>query len=128
LLWQFWLKQTESLENKHEPWRLFTIEAVLIVCRSPKSRLVDHVCIAVNKDRLEKIAQELRNAPQRPLPEYAPSGKSHGETQFDFIIGEDNALTPRMDLNDPYKDEIVESVKAWLAEAKDVHFSDVSQA
>ena len=38
-LWRFWEKQTEA-DSKHEPWRLFTTEAVMLLCQSPKSRRV----------------------------------------------------------------------------------------
>lgn len=116
-LWRFWEKQVESLNNEHEPWRLFTVEAVLILCRSLKSRLVDHACVAIDKDRLQAIADEVRQVPQpHPIPEYADDGlhtaKKNGKTVFDFIQTEDSALSPKAtDVEDPYKQQILDVVK-----------------
>jgi protein-tyrosine phosphatase len=110
-LWRFWQKQLESFQNHHEPWRLFTVEAVMVLCQSPKSRRVDHACIVLGKNRLESIVQELRQVKQpHPIPEYAHdgihTGVGNGKTVADFIVTENAALTPKVELDDPYLREI----------------------
>ena len=108
-----WIKAMRT-NNANEPWRLFTVHAVLLLCRSPKSRLVDHACIAIGGN-LKKVCDELRAAGPRPIPAYAFDGvhvaggldKSKAAARADFIVNEDAVLTPKdEDINDPYKEEI----------------------
>lgn len=112
-LWRFWEKQLESSNNKHEPWRLFTVEAVMILCASPKSRCVDHACIVLGAGRLESIVNELQKVPQpHPIPAYAHDGQhtgvQNGKTVADFIFNEDAALSPKaVGIEDEYLEEIV---------------------
>jgi hypothetical protein len=113
-----WIKATRT-NNYHEPWRLFTVHAVLLLCRSPKSRLVDHACITFSGN-LQQVCDELRKAPQpHPTPAYAHDGlhtgvgigKSKAEARADFIVNEDAILTPKAPgIDDPYKQEICEAL------------------
>jgi hypothetical protein len=114
-----WIKATRT-NNEHEPWRLFTIRAVLLLCRSPKSRVVDHACFVIS-GRLQELYDELRKVPQpHPIPAYAHdglhtgvgSGKSKAEALADFIVREDAVLTPMAEgVDDPYKEEIFEALR-----------------
>jgi replication-associated recombination protein RarA len=115
VLWRFWVKQLESFRNRHEPWRLFTVEAVMVLCASPKSRRVDHACIVLHPTRIKSIVDELRTVKQpHPLPIYTHdgihTGVENGRTQADFILNEDAALTPKTDIEDPYKQLIVSAL------------------
>jgi hypothetical protein len=115
-----WIKATRS-NNPHEPWRLFTVHAVLLLCQSPKSRLVDHACITFSGN-LQQICDELRKAPQpQPTPAYAHDGlhtgvavgKSKAEARADFVLNEDAVITPKAeDIDDPYKAKILQSIRA----------------
>jgi hypothetical protein len=119
ILWKLWEKQTEA-DNKHEPWRLFTTEAVMLLCQSPKSRRVDHACIILS-GRVEQMVNELRTVPQpHPIPAYTHdglhTGTKNGKTLADFVIGEDAALSPRAeDIDDPYKREINAAIQSAAA-------------
>jgi hypothetical protein len=113
-----WLKATRT-NNDHEPWRLFTVHVVLLLCRSPKSRLVDHACITFSGN-LRQVCNELRAAGPRPIPAYAFDGvhvaggldKSKAEARADFIVNEDAVLTPKDEcIDDPYKEEIFEALR-----------------
>jgi hypothetical protein len=112
-LWRFWEKQTESANNRHEPWRLFTWDAVLRICRSPKCRIVDHIAQVIPHGKLAKIVKEFRETKKSRMviPAYGRDGIHDGGMRggilADFLINEDAALTPKADgIDDPYKREI----------------------
>jgi hypothetical protein len=118
-----WIKATRT-NNEHEPWRLFTVRAVLLLCRSPKSRLVDHACFVIS-GRLEQLCDELRKVPQpHPIQAYAHdglhtgvgAGKNKAPALADFIRNEDAVLTPKAEgIDDPYKEEIAGALREAAA-------------
>ncbi|MGA3177516.1 MAG: hypothetical protein ABSE19_09225 [Candidatus Acidiferrum sp.] len=114
--WRFWTKQMESFgRNHHEPWRLYTTECVMQLCKIPKSRRVDHAIIALSPRRIAAIVDELRTAKNFRLPAYASDGihTTNGNrlTQIGFILREDLALSPRADGEvDPYLQKILDAV------------------
>ena len=122
-----WIKATRT-NSKHEPWRLFTVHAVILLCQSPKSRLVDHACF-VTDGRLEKLLDEIRKEPQpHPIPAYAHDGlhtvagvgKSKAEATADFLVREDAVLSPRAeDVDDPYREEIFEALREARSAGKE---------
>lgn len=60
-LYLCWLEQRKKADVRHGPERLFLVHAVILLARSPKSRLVDHALIAFYE------AQR----PPRPIPDFA---------------------------------------------------------
>jgi hypothetical protein len=105
VLWRMWEKQTES-DSEGEPWRLFTVGAVLRLCTAPKSRVVDHACIWAGR-QLEKVIAEMKGTtwPQA-VPTYAL--ESHkGSLKAKFIRGEKAALSPAVDIDDVFEVEIL---------------------
>lgn len=113
--WRFWQKQVESLMRaKSEPHRLFTVTAVLYLCRSPKSRITDHAVIAINKERMQEIISEWRENP-RPLvlPPYVYDGihcSGPKKTEAEFILTENAVLQPRAEIDDPYIRQITSAL------------------
>lgn len=113
--WRFWTKQMESFgRNWHEPWRLFTTECVVLLCKFPKSRRVDHAIIALSPRRIAAIGDELRTVKNFRLPAYASDGihtTGNKMTLLGFILREDAALSPRADAEiDPYLQKILDAI------------------
>jgi replication-associated recombination protein RarA len=44
-LYDNWLDQRKKKDERHGPERLFLVHAILLLCRAPKSRMVDHALI-----------------------------------------------------------------------------------
>jgi hypothetical protein len=112
VLWKFWEKQTEA-DNGHEPWRLYTVRAVLRLCEAPKSRKVDHACILLS-EKIDEIIAELGGTSEGKtwsIPAYAydgiHTGLKNGKTRADFVIDEEAALSPKdFGIDDPYEAEL----------------------
>jgi hypothetical protein len=112
VLWKYWEKQTEA-DNSHEPWRLYTVRAVLRLCEAPKSRKVDHACILLS-GKIDKIIAELGGKSEGKtwsIPAYAydgiHTGLKNGKTRADFVIDEEAALSPKdFGIDDPYEAEL----------------------
>lgn len=60
-LYENWLDQRKKADTKHAPERLFLIHAVLVLCRSYKSRAVDNALIVFYEGKRET----------RPIPDFA---------------------------------------------------------
>lgn len=60
-LYQCWLEQRKKADTRHGPERLFLVNAVLLLVRAEKSRLVDHALIAMYE----------ADRPTRPIPDFA---------------------------------------------------------
>jgi replication-associated recombination protein RarA len=60
-LYCHWLDQRKKKDAKHAPERLFLVHAVLVLCRSYKSREVDHALIVFYEGARER----------RPIPDFA---------------------------------------------------------
>jgi hypothetical protein len=116
-LWHFWEKQTESRDNVHAPWRIFSFKAVIFLCAAPKSRITDNALQVIPPGKLEAIHEEFRKSGKKsfPIPDYAYDGKHTFEgprsTTLEFLVREDAVLTPRSGTDDPYLREILESQK-----------------
>jgi hypothetical protein len=114
-LWHFWEKQTESRDNTHEPWRLFTFKAVLWLCAAPKSRIVDNALTVIPSGKLKRVVAEFRKTGKKffPIPAYAHDGIHTGEgkrsTKLEFMVGEDSVLEPRSATDDEFFREIVKT-------------------
>ena len=113
--WRFWGKQMESFgRSRHEPWRLYTTEAVMLLAQSPKSRRVDHAIIAISPRRIAAIVEELQAVKNSTLPAYAEDGihtTGNKMTLLGFILREDAALSPRADAEiDPYLQKILDAI------------------
>lgn len=92
-LWAMYQEQRKMKDEKHAPERLFLIQAVLMLCRAQKSRLVDWVLIATFGEH------EDRNL---PLPDYAydkhnQKGRTMGRG-WDHFFEEGTRLNPHIDL------------------------------
>jgi hypothetical protein len=111
VLWKMWEKQTES-DSEGEPWRLFTVAAVLRLCGAPKSRKVDHACIWAGH-QLDKVLAEMRGT---TWPQAVPvcALESHkGPLKAAFIRGEKAALNP---LGPPEDDEFEKAILVRVEE------------
>jgi hypothetical protein len=117
-LWHFWDKQSESRDNTHEPWRLFTFKAVMILCQAPKSRRVDNALTVIPPGKLKATVAEFRKMGQKsfPIPAYAHDGIHTGEgkrsTKLEFMVGEDAALEPRSASDDEFFREIIKVARS----------------
>lgn len=60
-LFQSWREQHKKKDTRHAPERLFLVHAVLLLCRAPKSRLVDHALVAMYE----------APRPKRTIPDFA---------------------------------------------------------
>lgn len=60
-LYSCWLEQRKKADTRHGPERLFLVHAIILLARSPKSRLVDHALIVMYEATREK----------RPIPDFA---------------------------------------------------------
>lgn len=115
-----WLKSIRGGGNKHEPWKLFVVHAVLLLYRSGKSRLVDHACIVIGGN-LQDVCDELRKAGPRSLPPYTDDGIHTGAgdktdlgkalARANFIAGEGAAAMPKAEIDDEYENEIFEAIR-----------------
>ena len=116
-LWHFWEKQVESRDNRHEPWRLFTFKAVLLLIDAKKHRIVDNALQEIPPGKLEKIAREFQEAgvDSYKIPGYAKDGihtDGPPKTKAEFIVEEDAACNPRsVRTEDPYMATIREALR-----------------
>lgn len=60
-LYAAWADLRKKKDERHGPERLFLVNALLLLCRAKKSRMVDHALIAYYE----------AERPTRPLPDYA---------------------------------------------------------
>jgi replication-associated recombination protein RarA len=94
--------------GKNGTCRLILANAILLLCRSPKSRLADHMQRAVS--------QEFMDAPQRPIPDHALDkhtgrGRAAGRGVAHWLE-EGCKLEPVADIDDPYAQE---AQSHWLS-------------
>ena len=101
-LYQNWIDQRKKKDKNHAPERLFLVHAVILLCRSKKSRIVDHALITYYHG----------NLPKRPIPDYAldkhtPKGRARGRS-WDHFWTEGTKLV-NSELPDPYLDSAKEA-------------------
>ena len=81
--------------------RLVLANAILAMCRSPKSRLADHFQCVVNKANSNGSKREI---PDYALDKHTLRGKQMGRSTAHFLlVGAE--LHPEADLDDPYLDD-----------------------
>ncbi len=123
-LWRFWEKQCESRRNTHEPWRVYTFKAVMLLCAAPKSRRVDNALTVIPPGKLEATVEEFHKTGRKsfPIPAYAHDGIHTGEgdrrTKLEFMVAEDAVLNPRSDTDDEYFREIARAAEGAVLQVE----------
>lgn len=86
--------------------RIFISKAVIILCKSMKSRDADHLQnlvydkkLEISDEKIEEYINQVRGEEYIPIPEYAydvhtRAGKKMGKTKTEFFVEEHQALTP----------------------------------
>ncbi len=80
--------------------RLALANAILLLCRSPKSRIADHFQCAVNQDRLHGKRLEI---PDYALDKHTQHGRKMGRG-VEHWLDEGCVLNPTPDIHDPYRE------------------------
>ncbi len=69
-LYDNWLDQRKKKDERHGPERLYLVHAVILLCRAPKSRLVDHALIV-----LYEGTRSARDIPDFALDKHTARGR-----------------------------------------------------
>lgn len=85
--------------SEHHPERLQLTHAVLLCCRSAKSRLVDRATIVTFE------GDEKKTPPDWVFDIHTSRGKASGKTVGDFFNAENAAMQPKANIADSYADE-----------------------
>jgi replication-associated recombination protein RarA len=80
-LYQMWKDMAKKKDDKHYPERLFLVHAVIIVCRSPKSRFVDWQTVYVFGCHTSRF----REVPDFAFDKHTRKGKKMGRAMAHFI-------------------------------------------
>lgn len=78
--------------------RLALANAILLMCRSPKSRLADHFQCAINQDRLHGKHLDI---PDYALDKHTQRGRKMGRG-VEHWLAEGCTLSPTSNIDDPY--------------------------
>jgi replication-associated recombination protein RarA len=86
--------------------RLILANAVLLMCRSPKCRMADHLQRVVTQQWVEDSqADALRDVPDYALDKHTRRGRQLGRTGFDFWLDVGCKLEPEADIENPHKEQ-----------------------
>jgi hypothetical protein len=77
-LYSTWTDLRKKKDDKQEPWRLALCMAVMVLCRAPKSRCVDHALIA------HYLSDEARPIPPFAYDKHTAKGRMAGKGWLDF--------------------------------------------
>ena len=83
-------------KNPHSPERLFLMHAAALVATAPKSRLIDHACVA------HFHAHTRREIPPEALDKHTAKGRAMGRG-FEHFFSEAARLIPAPTIDDPYE-------------------------
>jgi replication-associated recombination protein RarA len=103
------VQKYDSQKRENNSYRLFLTNAILILCRSEKSRVTD--------DLLNVVYGEIQHEDKRlPLPDYAfdmhtSRGKRMGRG-YDYFFTEGNKLSNE-DTDNPYTEKAREMLKKY---------------
>lgn len=95
-LYDNWIDQRKKKDERHGPERLFMVHAVILLSRSPKSRLVDHALIVMYEGA--RIAREI---PDFALDKHTARGR-HRRRGWKHFWQEGAKLHPASDVSDSY--------------------------
>jgi replication-associated recombination protein RarA len=93
-------KEYYDTKGKNDSWRLFLVHAVLLLARSPKSRIVDDLLITVYGDI--KFKDKKLEIPDYALDVHTVRGKKKGRDIKHFL--EEGSKLEREALPNPYKE------------------------
>ncbi|MBU1974625.1 MAG: hypothetical protein KKH52_04495 [Nanoarchaeota archaeon] len=104
-LYRSYILITEK-NDKLPKGRVFVAKAVIILCRTPKSRDADHLTnLVYDKDMLDEtklieFLTELDDSDKKEVPDYTydihtKKGRIMGKTKKDFFTDEFNGLEPK---------------------------------
>lgn len=91
-------------KGKDGPTRLALANAVLLMCRSPKSRIADHFQCVVNQDRLHGKHLDV---PDYALDKHTQRGRSLKRGTAHWLT-EGCQLSPQSEVSDPYAQRAAE--------------------
>jgi len=87
--------------GKNGTARLILANAILLMCRAPKSRIADHFQRCVTQQFMDSPALEI---PDYALDNHTSTGRSKGRG-VEFWLEEGCKLTPEGEVPDPYREE-----------------------
>lgn len=100
-------------EKKEGPCRLTLANCLLVLCRSKKTRIGNHLQCVVNQERLQKGM--TIDIPDYALDKHTARGKGL-KRSWKHFFEEGGKLEPKSDIRDPYEEE---AEKLWMSGAKD---------
>jgi replication-associated recombination protein RarA len=102
-LYQNWREQAKKKDVRHAPERLFLVHAVLILCRAPKSRTVDHALIAMYEaPRHGQSGSDQREIPDFALDRHTAAGRKL-KRGWRHFWAHGAILENKAPVNDPYE-------------------------
>jgi replication-associated recombination protein RarA len=100
-LYENWLELRKTVRDDRQQGfvRIFLLHAVCLLCRSPKSRMLDHALIVAYAGEREPL-----EVPDHALDMHTAKGRRKGRGAEHFLA-EGARLANEADVDDPYRDE-----------------------
>jgi len=105
----------EFRKRKKDSALLMVTNAILFMCRSPKTRVADHLLITMKQEILQdKISPpEMIEIPDYALDKHTKRGKAQGRG-WDHFREFGTVLKPKADIDDPYEERAYKLVQNYI--------------